>query len=705
MPAYEVSFNTLSSSPVNVFWDFGDMQTLNGNLNPVHIYNSPGIYNVRLITESGFNCTDTIIKAIDIRQLSANLILNSDTSICTGDSFEIRTNTAGDKCWSISNGSQPADTGKIFIKPLVQTTYTLTSAIVSPNLVVNGNFNNGNSGFSSDYVFTTNRTGDGQFGISTLVTQWYPGLNCSVCGDHTNGTAGSMMVIDGSTMAGKQIWNSLVPVATNTDYMISFWANSYDNQTPAELELFINDNRAGQLITTSAEAGTWKQFSINWNSGATTVLQLNIRNANLTAMDNRFSLDDISVTRNQFSIDSFTVNVNQVVSIMASDDTAICVGQSAILSATGGTDYSWTPVSGLSDPSIPNPIANPLVSTWYKVNTSLGTCFIPDSVLVTVNNLPLIEATNDTSICFGITVPLNANGGLNYTWTPAAGLSDPSSANPSATPLTTTRYIVEGRDAIGCASVDSVNVTVVPVGIIAASADTITCLGTPVQLNANGASNYKWTPATGLSDAGSANPIATPAFTTLYIVSDDLGSVCTVKDSVLVTVNPLPQLLTSDDVLTCNGLPVQISASGGVRYNWSPATGLSDPDIPNPFANPLVTTVYKVEAVGANNCIATEEVKVIVSAGNKIYVPNAFTPNGDGLNDCFGIKGAEGATLFELAVYNRFGERIFFTKDPLQCWDGKYKSNRQPIGTYAWYLRMQSPCGDVDQKGTISIVK
>ena len=180
---------------------------------------------------------------------------------------------------------------------------------------------------------------------------------------------------------------------------------------------------------------------------------------------------------------------------------------------------------------------------------------------------------------------------------------------------------------------------------------------------------------TGLSDAGSANPIATPAFTTLYIVSDDGGSNCSVKDSVLVTVNPLPQLLTSDDVLTCNGLPVQISASGGVRYNWTPATGLSDPDIPNPFANPLVTTVYKVEAVGANNCIATDEVKVIVSAGNKIYVPNAFTPNGDGLNDCFGIKGAEGATLFELAVYNRFGERIFFTKDPLQCWDGKYKTN------------------------------
>ena len=702
----ELAFEAMGTGASNIRWSFGD-QSESTIPSPVHQYENNQLYQVQLIVGSGQGCADTISKYVDLRYVQSNVLLNGDTAICVGDSVRFRNIPVENSCLTVNGISSPVSNLPGYLYPTASASYLLKADLSLPNLVVNGDFEAGNRDFSSNYIFTTNRTDDGQYGISDNASDWYTGLNCLQCNDHTNGINGRMLIADGATKANQKVWNANILVTVNTEYRISFWAISYDDQDSPVLECFINDRKAGEWASLSGETGKWKQFSIIWNSGVNTNLNLSIIHAGITSTNKRFSLDDIKVMLHKLVTDSFSVIVGQGSFVAVSNDTAICTGQSVTLNATGGIDYTWTPVTGLSNPSISNPLANPLVTTWYKVTaTGSSTCISTDSVLITVNALPAVNATEDTSTCPGVEVPLNASGGQTYQWTPIAGLSDPTSANTNANPANTTRYTVTSTDLNGCTASDSVTVTVNPSGaIINASADTITCLGTPVQLNANGAVNYKWTPATGLSDAGSANPIATPAVTTLYIVSDDGGSVCSLKDSVLVTVNPLPQLLTSDDVVTCNGLPVQISASGGVRYNWTPATGLSDPGIPNPFANPLATTVYKVEALGANNCIATDEVKVIVSAGAKIYVPNAFTPNGDGLNDCFGIKGAEGATLFELAVYNRFGERIFFTKDPLQCWDGKFKSNRQPIGTYAWYLRMQSPCGNVDQKGTISIVK
>jgi gliding motility-associated-like protein len=542
------------NSGVSYNWNFNDQSIQSSMTNPSHSFSAPGIYNVRLIANGNAFCSDTIIKRINIVQLAANLMTNSDTIICSGDSINIRPVSAGDFCLSTTQGTVGNGFSGIFVKPVIQTTYTMQTLISSPNLVVNGNFENGNTSFTSDYQFASTRNSDGQFGIVANAKQWYSGLNCFNCGDHTNAPTGNMMVADGSVIANRKIWSSNFAVTPNTTYRIIFWAIAYDSNDKAALALFINNHKSGEWNNSSAEIGSWKQFSTLWNSGSTGTLNLDIRNQNISANNNRFSIDDISVSQYQTGIDSFTVNIRPGIQIFASDDTTICPGTGTTLSVSGGSNYSWTPILGLSDPAIPNPVASPIVTTLYSVrSTNTGSCGGFDSVLITVDTDQKLTASRDTGICIG----------------------------------------------------------------------------------------------------GSA---------TLLV-------------------------------------------SGGTTYEWFPSQGLSNTSIPNPIANPDVTTTYTVSSKSVNGCNVSEEVKVYVSPQGKLFIPNAFTPNGDGLNDCFGILGAQGVTFYELAIYNRFGERVFYAKNPNNCWNGIFKGNPQPSGTFVYYLKMQSACGLVNEKGTISLLR
>ena len=492
-----LNFRNYTSTATSYNWNFSDQNVQSSIANPSHTFSAPGNYTVRLITNGNTSCPDTISKRIDIRQLAANLISNPDTIICSGDSLKIRPVTANDFCLSTAQGIISTGTSGPFVKPQIRTTYTMQGVISNPNMVANGSFENGNTGFTSEYLFAPTRNADGQFGIVPNASQWYPGLNCINCRDHTNPPTGNMLVSDGSVIANRKIWNSNILVSTNTTYRISFWAIAYDAIETAQLALFINNRKSGEWSSTSSEIGSWKQFSTLWNSGSEGILNLDIRNLNITAINNRFSIDDISVTVHQSAIDSFTVDIRPALSIIASTDTAICPGTSTRLSVTGATSYVWTPIQGLSDPAIANPVASPTVTTKYFVRSAnINSCVAIDSVLITVNPAQALLVSGDTSICNGGFAQLLVSGGISYQWAPATGLSASSIPNPVASPVLSTLYTVTSTDLNGCTASDSVTVTVNPAGaIISASSDTITCLGTPVQLNANGASNYKWTPA------------------------------------------------------------------------------------------------------------------------------------------------------------------------------------------------------------------
>ena len=332
--------------------------------------------------------------------------------------------------------------------------------------------------------------------------------------------------------------------------------------------------------------------------------------------------DSLSCT----GVDSVTVTVVNPPVITINNDTTICDGDCIQLNATGGTSYSWTPTTGLSNPNIANPTACPTVNTTYVVTVSnAANCTATDSVTITLNPLPTITASNDTTICDGACAQLNASGGTSYSWSPTIGLSNPNIANPNACPTVTTTYVVTGTDANNCTNTDTVIVTVNPLPTANAGNDTTICIGDSVQLNATGGTSYTWTPAGSLTNPNIANPIAFPNTTTTYVVTVTDGLGCVDTDTIIVTVANLPVITITNDTTICDGACAQLNATGGTTYSWSPTTGLSNPNIANPTACPTVNTTYVVTVSNAANCTATDSVTITLNPLPTITASNDTT--------------------------------------------------------------------------------
>ena len=388
--------------------------------------------------------------------------------------------------------------------------------------------------------------------------------------------------------------------------------------------------------------------------------------------------------------DSIKVTVLPLPILTLSNDTTICFGKSVTLNTNGAANYNWFPITGLSSYSISNPIANPVTSTKYFVTgTDAFGCSTTDSVSILVNTLPVVSKSNDTTICLGGNALLFASGGLSYNWLPSTGLTNSYIANPIASPSNTTRYKVYVTGANGCIQEDSLLITIISKPAFSLNPQTASiCLGDSITLTAAGGDSYEW--LLNGSQNNNSTLLVKPIVSTTYpikITNKTCNLVDTLKASITVNLLPKISIIKSNDLDCYNGTAT-LNAFGGIKYEWSPVTGLSNPFSSNPQVQIPQTIKYTVVATSAQGCSANDTITVNVfnNSGNLYYIPNAFTPNGDGLNDCFGIKAWGVIQNFELSIYNRFGARIFFTTDASKCWDGYYKSDPQPMGTYVYYI-------------------
>jgi gliding motility-associated-like protein len=170
---------------------------------------------------------------------------------------------------------------------------------------------------------------------------------------------------------------------------------------------------------------------------------------------------------------------------------------------------------------------------------------------------------------------------------------------------------------------------------------------------------------------------------------------------------PTIELSKSNDVNCTLGIS-KLTASGGARYVWTPAESLSNPNVSNPVASPATTTTYKVAVTTSRGCTAEDTITVYVSADlakNGIQIPNAFTPNGDGKNDCFGVKFLGQISNLKLSVYDRWGNRVFYTTNPSQCWDGTNKGKVLQSDVFIYQLSATTMCGDIIRKGTVTLIR
>jgi uncharacterized delta-60 repeat protein len=222
-------------------------------------------------------------------------------------------------------------------------------------------------------------------------------------------------------------------------------------------------------------------------------------------------------------------------------------------------------------------------------------------------------ASNDTSICLGANVQLNAQSSYgaidSVWWTPTTDLSQSNIVNPIASPGSTTDYILHLRNQYGCIDLDTVTITVYPLPgpQIQTSGPTSFCIGDSVMLTAvdttNGTVSYLWS-------NGSPNQSITVDTTGVYavVITNAIG--CSGITSINVTSNPPPLINAGSDVSFCVSSTVQLCATGGTTYAWTPAFGLSDTTIACPMAGPTSGTTYIVYGTDANGCVSSDTVVV-----------------------------------------------------------------------------------------------
>lgn len=379
---------------------------------------------------------------------------------------------------------------------------------------------------------------------------------------------------------------------------------------------------------------------------------------------------------------------------LAFRDTLICSIDTLQLRATGIGNFSWSPQPGIQQPNTPAPVVNPKVTTKYYVDLDDNGCLNRDSLLVRVVDNVSLVMNPDTTICLTDAVLLGAQtDGLRFNWAPASTLNNNTLLSATARPIQSTTYQL--TSSIGnCNTTGNITITTVPYPVSNAGNDTTICFRTFAQLKGSiVGSRFNWSPSVSLQNPGNLVTRAFPFQSTAYVLTvfDDAGCPKPGRDTVLVNVLPELNAFAGNDTSIVSGEPLQLNASGGDFYTWSPPDYLSAPDISNPIARlpgEIEQFRYMVVAGNASGCVDSSYINIkIFNTAPMVFVPTAFTPNGDGLNDILRPVTAGIKEIEYFRIYNRYGQLVFSTNSQYSGWDGTIRGRTQGTNSFVWIVK------------------
>ena len=334
-----------------------------------------------------------------------------------------------------------------------------------------------------------------------------------------------------------------------------------------------------------------------------------------------------------------------------------------------------------------------------------------------INGKINVDAGTDKTICVGSNASLTVTSDRplkNFIWSPAAGLNDSTSSSPVVSPLDTTTYFVTAGNEV-CRGTDSIKINVLHKPIANAGRDTTICNNTYAVLNGSatnmsGAVSYLWTPVADIQTPNSPHTIVYPKGGRVHKyrlqVTDNYGCNFKVFDDVTVIMNDALHASAGNDTIAAMGLPHQLFGSGGIQYLWSPANVLDNPATQNPFAVLQNDTRFYLTVKDTLGCIGTSSVFIKVYKGPAFYIPNAFTPNGDGLNDVFKAIAPGIKQINYFKIFDRWGKLMYETQDISKGWDGKYAGALQPTAVYVWIIKGIDITGKIiESKGTVTLIR
>lgn len=642
---YTVTFNntSLTQSNTNFIWDFGDS---NGStqFSPTHTYNSPGTYTITLILSDTTTCNlaDTAIKTILI--LGNTNTIDSTLNICPGEVVQI--------------GTTP-----------------------NPNPNISYNW--------SPTVGLSDSTISNPFASPTNSTNYQLFISDSVCTDTIT-----------------------YPIVINTPLL------SVTNDTT----LCYNE----AISLTANSFGTSSTYIWSSNSNFTDTLNSPISNYTYTPPINTSGTFYIQINNNGCKLsDSVEVTAVGQSSIIGTD--SICFGDTVSITYSNtnpgdSTHYVWSPsgqiINGHGTTSVD---VSPTTTTTFTVIATNDICIdtLTQQVVVTTVQMSI---SNDTTLCVGDSavtlLASSTTNGATIIWSSNVLYSDTLNNGADSikvSPTTSTTYYVI-ITAAGCSRTDSVTVYVAD--NVTSIADAYICYGDTTSLsitnlNPSDSLFHDWQPDAQIISGDSTHTIivSPTATTTFYVVSENSAG-CLIWDSATVFVDMLGNLnvnATVDNPTIYPGETTQLHASpNGYNYTWSPATGLDNPNSQHPNASPTQTTTYTVTISGSNcerTASVTIEVKEIVCDEPDIFIPNAFTPNGDGENDVLFVRGKM-IEKMNLKIYNRWGELVFETDNQQVGWDGKYKGELVQPNVFVYHLQVWCIDGqEFFKKGNVTVIR
>ncbi|MFZ4632663.1 MAG: hypothetical protein ACOYNO_00510 [Saprospiraceae bacterium] len=504
--------------------------------------------------------------------------------------------------WTPTAGLSPANSLTPNVTVTQTTKYVLTARVAdfSNNLIDNGDFEGGNTGFSSDYVFSPgDLVPEGLYDIVPNPQASHPGF--APCGDHTSGS-GNMMAVNGAGVPNQNVWCQTVNVSPNTTYVFSAWVTTLVSASPALLQFSINGGTIGPIFSAPGTNCQWINFFTTWNSGANSSATICIVNQNTVLGGNDFALDDLLFSPVCLVTDTVTVHVVPVVAVATPPVTVIpCSGSSVTLSGVGSSvgpnvTYLWETQNGniVSGETTLNPVvdAGGTYTLTVFIENEGTVCEKSASVSVLENPNPLNAWINPPQPlgCGSATTLLIGNSSQpafsTYQWSTADGniVSGANSKNATVDEVGSYTLLVTNTQT-GCTATAEVNVTSAanpPLAV--ANADTISCVVQNTLLDGTGSSvgpniNYVWTTGNGLILSGQNSQNAQAGAPGVYVLAvTNSSNNCTTRDTVAVVGDLIaPNLgINLPDTLTCTADTLALSAfltPANAPFLWSSSNG------------------------------------------------------------------------------------------------------------------------------------
>ena len=422
------------------------------------------------------------------------------------------------------------------------------------------------------------------------------------------------------------------------------------------------------------------------------------------------------------TVDSIIIEIRDSLSYsLFNIDTAICLGNSVTINGQVDTGITmlWNPPTYVQNPTILNTVITPTQfgDYYYAVTGTYRTCTpVTKGFWIYAEPNPVIAPIADMELCEGLTKDIQASVSppfnYNILWNPSNNLINANGYNPTFVGTTSQNIVFSVTSPkAGCTASEPFFVQVWPFAEGDIHNDTLVCNGDAIPLWVVGGNNmYQWYQVGNgsLSCYNCPNPIASGLGTTTYyaILLDPHGC----EDTLDVTVEthpPFNLVLHNNDTTIFLGDDVRINATGAPFYYWYPTDYLTYIQSGNPLATPLEDITYKVTGVSLlQGCPQTDSFRVTVIQQD-VFVPNAFSPNGDGNNDIFRIGTIRKMiSVPEFRIFNRWGQEVFFSNDVRKGWDGNYKGVAQDPGVYHYLMRVAYANGKTQFiKGDLTLIR